>query len=85
MTVKQLILDQQDFELYVGTNAFFTVTAEYLDGRLEDVTDKAVYHNSNPQVASVSRGTILARSAGHTDVTVSFQGKMESQQRLQFQ
>ncbi len=76
LTVKQLILDQQDFELYVGTNAFFTVTAEYLDGRLEDVTDTAVYHNSKPQVASVSRGTILARSAGHTDVTVSFQGKM---------
>lgn len=75
-TVSRLIVEPAAFDLYVGTSAAFTVTAEYLDGRLEDVTSTAAYRNSNPGVASVSNGTITGKSAGQIDVTVSFQGKM---------
>ncbi|MDI9420333.1 MAG: glycoside hydrolase family 43 protein [Bacillota bacterium] len=75
-TVKKLFIDQTAFDLYVGTSATFTVTAEYLDGRMEDVTNTATYRNPNPGIAQVSKGTITARSAGEINVVISFQGKM---------
>lgn len=76
LTVKRLTLYQEAFDLYVGTRASFTVTAEYLDGRVEDVTSVATYTNQDPKVASVRNGAIVARSAGTTNVTISFKGKM---------
>ena len=75
-TVGRLIVEPAAFNLYVGTSAAFTVTAEYLDGRLEDVTAAADYRNPNPGVAAVSKGTITGKSAGRIDAAVSFQGKM---------
>jgi len=76
LTVKQLILDPQDFELYVGTSANFTVTAEYLDGHTEDVTSTATYSNTNSAIAAVNKGTIQAKNAGTTELKISYKGKM---------
>jgi len=74
--VKRLIVDKSAIELNVGRTATFKLTAEYYDGRTEDVTYKATYDNPHPEVATVAGGTVSAKTAGSTDVVFSYKGEM---------
>lgn len=74
--VKRLIIDNNNFTLDPGDTAEFTVTAEYLDGHTEDVTNRATYENPNPAIAEVSNGTITAKLSGLVTVAVSFKGDL---------
>jgi len=76
LTVKQITVDNAAVALEAGRSATFKVTAEYMDGRLADVTRLATYSNPSPDVAEVSNGTITAKGSGSTEVTVSYRGEL---------
>lgn len=76
LTVSELTLNETNFDMYIGTTAPLTVTAEYLDGHIVDVTGIATYENSDPDVASVYNGNIIAKAVGVTDIDVSFKGEL---------
>lgn len=74
ITAKKITVDNNSVALDSGATATFRVTAEFLDGHTEDVTNKATYNNPNPDVAVVSNGTITAKASGTTNVVVSYKG-----------
>jgi hypothetical protein len=76
LTVKQITVDNSSFALDTGSTATFKVTAEYLDGHTEDVTNKANYTNPKPDIAEVSNGSVKAKAGGATEVVVSFKGQL---------
>ncbi|WP_425452205.1 dockerin type I domain-containing protein [Paenibacillus sambharensis] len=76
LKVKQITVDNPAFTLEAGRTASFKVTAEYADGRTEDVTNTATYSNTSPNVADVANGKITAKSNGTAQVTVSFKGAL---------
>ena len=73
MTARTLTLDQDTFDLLSGSTAQVTVTVEYQDGHKEDVTNEASYENPDNSIATISAGTIIAKSSGTTIITVSFE------------
>ncbi|MFC4098209.1 carbohydrate-binding protein [Paenibacillus xanthanilyticus] len=76
LTVKRITVDNASFALEAGRTASFNVTAEYMDGHTENVTNKAAYSSTNPDVAEVSNGTITAKSSGMAHITASFKGEL---------
>ncbi len=74
--VKSLTVHTGPVSLNAGRTAAFKLTAEYYDGRKEDVTRTASYVNPKPEVAVVENGTITAKAAGSTEVSFSFKGTM---------
>ncbi|UJF31386.1 carbohydrate-binding protein [Paenibacillus hexagrammi] len=76
LTVKRITVDNPSVALDSGKTAAFKVTAEYLDGHTEDVTQRAEYRNPSPGIADVSNGTITAKASGTTDVVVSYKGEL---------
>nr|WP_246293889.1 carbohydrate-binding protein [Paenibacillus planticolens] len=74
LTVKKLTADNSSVSLWTGGTKNFSITAEYFDGRTEDVTNTATYSNPHPEIAEVSNGKITAKSNGITNVIVSFKG-----------
>ncbi|MBP1965035.1 carbohydrate binding domain-containing protein, partial [Paenibacillus aceris] len=76
LTVKKLTADNSSISLWTGGTKSFTITAEYFDGRTEDVTNIATYSNPHPEIADVTNGKITAKSNGTTNVTVSYKGTL---------
>ncbi|OXM87036.1 family 43 glycosylhydrolase [Paenibacillus rigui] len=74
LSAKKITLDNNSFALDSGKTATFKVTAEFLDGHTEDVTEAATYSNPSPGIADVSKGTITAKASGTTQVVVSYKG-----------
>lgn len=75
-SVKKLTVDNNKMKLRSGTNSYFTITAEYYDGHIENVTNIAAYINPKPEVALVSNGMITSYASGITDVIISYQGML---------
>ncbi|USB33771.1 S-layer homology domain-containing protein [Paenibacillus sp. YPG26] len=75
LTVKKLSIDNAKPILDKGGKASFKVTAKYVDGHTEDVTEAASYDNGAPNVAEVLNGLITAKDSGTSTVVVSFKGK----------
>jgi hypothetical protein len=74
-TVKQIRIEVDEGKMFVGTRRPYTVTAEYLDGRTEDVTATVDYTNAHPEVALVENGVITARHTGRTTLTLRYKGR----------
>ncbi|KAA2292507.1 cadherin, partial [Clostridioides difficile] len=49
--------------------------AEYIDASTENVTSKATWTSSNPDVVYVSNGDLIAYKSGTATITVAYGGK----------
>jgi arabinoxylan arabinofuranohydrolase len=74
LILSRIYPDTSDVEVFVGDSKAMTITAEFGDGHLEDVTDTATYYNPSPGIATVLDGLITGVSEGEVDITVSYQG-----------
>lgn len=72
----KLTVDKSTVILNTGRTTPFNVTAEYIDGYLEDVTNRATYSNPHPDIAEVENGVVTAKSNGTTSVTISFEDEL---------
>jgi len=76
LIVSSIYADASDIELFTGSSTTITITAEFNDGHLENVTEEATYENPSPDIVSVANGVIEALSVGEADITVSYQGQL---------
>jgi arabinoxylan arabinofuranohydrolase len=76
LAVKQLFADIDSVELLTGSSSSIEISAEFYDGHIEIVTDKATFDNPNPDVATITNGVIKALKKGEVNITVSYQGGM---------
>ncbi|SHJ28441.1 YD repeat-containing protein [Clostridium cavendishii DSM 21758] len=73
--LKEILFDKQIYNVDSGGEGSIIVTALYSDGSKKDVTNKAVYMSSNPEIAIVTNeGKIEKRRIGQTTVTASYFG-----------
>ncbi len=76
LIVSRIYPDTSDVGLFIGSSTTITITAEFNDGHLEDVTDEATYDNPSPEIATISNGIITGVSEGEVDINVSYQGSI---------
>jgi arabinoxylan arabinofuranohydrolase len=76
LILSRIYSDASDIGLFTGSSTTITITAEFVDGHVEDVTEEATYDNPSPEIVTVANGVINALSVGEVDITVSYQGKM---------
>ncbi|MGG1442452.1 Ig-like domain-containing protein [Brevibacillus laterosporus] len=66
-------LDQQDvFMLLKDSPKKLKLTASFINGEEEDITDRAEWTTSNKAVATVNKGTIVAHSSGEAIITAKY-------------
>ncbi|RAP29747.1 hypothetical protein C2W64_03397 [Brevibacillus laterosporus] len=66
-------LDQQDvFMLLKDSPKKLKLTASFINGEEEDITDKAEWTTSNKAVATVNKGSIVAHSSGEAIITAKY-------------
>ncbi len=82
LTVFQLHADNSDIELLTGSSISITISAEFDDGHMEDVTAKATYDNPSPEIATILNGVINAVSEGEVDITASYQGDLGEEKSI---
>ncbi len=76
LAVEFLQVDTNDIELLYGSNLPIVITAIYLDGHSEVVTDMVTISNPDENVATFSNGIIKATGSGEISILVSYQGKI---------
>lgn len=76
LTLQNLKVEGGNIDLLTGGMSSFSVTAVYQSGRTKDVTLGATYKNSNPNIAKIVNGNIIATADGKTQVTVSYTGEL---------
>ncbi|MBN2104689.1 family 43 glycosylhydrolase [bacterium] len=76
LAISRLYTDESDVELFIGSSTSIKILAEFDDGHVEDVADKATYDNPSPEIATVSNGVITGMSEGEVDITASYQGEL---------
>jgi arabinoxylan arabinofuranohydrolase len=76
LTVARLYTDDNDIEVASGSSTTIQIFAEFNDGHVDDVTNKVIYDNPSPEIATISNGVVQAASEGEVDITVSYQGEL---------
>ncbi|UJF32853.1 Ig-like domain-containing protein [Paenibacillus hexagrammi] len=61
--------------LHKGDKSAVTITATYMDGNQEDVTDKVSWTSDNEEVAFASDGNVYALTSGQANLTAEYGGK----------
>lgn len=67
-----ITLDKEKYVVTIGETGKLIVTAQIADGTTKDVTDKATYISSNPEIATVENGVIKAKKEGEVEITVIY-------------
>ena len=75
-TVRTLTPNVSQLKLINGSTTTYTVTAEYLDGHVEDVTKRADYDSATPEVATVANCLIRAVKHGSTTIRIRFKDEV---------
>ncbi|WP_163853667.1 S-layer homology domain-containing protein [Paenibacillus elgii] len=75
-TMRDLVVSPVNYTLVPGATHQTQATAVYLDESIKDVTKKATYVSSNPDIVSVdANGVITAKAPGTAVITVTYDGK----------
>jgi hypothetical protein len=76
LTLKKITSSIGNISLFSGNELSYTLTAEYIDGHTENITNIATYTNSDSTVAEMSKGILKAKLIGTTTITFSFKGEL---------
>ncbi len=85
LTVARLYADTSDIELLKGSSVSIKISAEFEDGHVEDVSDKATYINPNPEIVTISNGVFNALSEGEVVIKASYQGERGEEKSISIQ
>ena len=68
--------------ILTNSSTNITVQAVYADGHTEDISSVSKYTNDNPDVVSVTKGTIVSKKDGEATITISFTGPLGDEKHL---
>jgi len=85
MTISSVSIEQNTYNMLIGTSKDFKVTAHYLDGHTEDITNEAIYSNPSSNIVTIVNGQIIAKADGVATVDLSYQDLLGNIQSGQFQ
>lgn len=74
-TARYLDLSEEKVSLQAKESKQLTLKATYIDGKTEDITDKATWTSSNSDTVFVSKGEVTGYKSGEATVTASYGGK----------
>ncbi|MDA3927350.1 MAG: sialate O-acetylesterase [Prolixibacteraceae bacterium] len=83
-TVDHLLIDNKDITMLNGTNKKVPLTAVFVDGHEIDISYKAAYEISNPEVVAIINGSIETYKDGEATVKASYKGLLGEQKELVF-
>ncbi len=83
-TVDHLEFGENDINMLTGTFKKIPLTAVFADGHKQDVSDKATYEISNPNVVRITGRYIDATGDGKSVVTVTYKGLYGASKRVTF-
>ncbi|WP_426984001.1 Ig-like domain-containing protein [Brevibacillus borstelensis] len=74
-STRTLTVNKQDLFMHVGDEETLELTALYADGNKDTVTETAEWSSDKPEVASVSKGKIIAHASGEAVITAKYAEK----------
>jgi hypothetical protein len=83
-TVDRLFIESIDFTLLTGSTIKVPLTAVFTDGHTQDISYKAIYEISNPEVVEIANGTLKMLIDGEATITASFKGALGQTQQVVF-
>lgn len=83
-TVDRLAIENTSFTLQTGLQKKVPLTAVFADGHVLDVSFRATYTISNPDVARITDGVIETLKDGATSITASYKGDLGNTQQVTF-
>jgi beta-xylosidase len=84
LTLDSVYMDKDQIYIIKGNNKTLVINAKYKDGRVENVGSSAVISNSNPEVAHIINGQIVAKNLGTTTITATIEGKLGGSKTIEF-
>jgi hypothetical protein len=76
LTVDKLIANLENVELLKGSTSSLVITASFLDGHQEEVTNLATISNPDSNIAVISNGIITAKNIGNVSFIITYKGEM---------
>jgi len=76
LAIDKLIATPENVEMLSGSTKSLVITANFLDGHQEDVTNLATISNPDSNIATISNGIITAKNKGEVSISVTYKGKM---------
>ena len=71
-----------DLTLLTKSSTSLSVKAVYADGHTEDISTSSIYANQNPDVVTVSKGTVVSNKDGAATITISYTGPLGEQKQV---
>ena len=85
LTLSDIIVDGElNTTILTNSSINFSVTALYADGHTDNITSLSRYTISNPDVVSISKGTIISKMDGEADITIAFTGPLGEEKQQTF-
>ncbi|RCW33309.1 family 43 glycosylhydrolase [Marinilabilia salmonicolor] len=84
LTLDQLYMDDQEIEMVLGATRTLRITALFRDGHTETVSSEVSIVNSNPEIADVVNGRVVAGKNGEANITATYEDKLGNQQSVSF-
>ncbi len=76
ITATGLAADRETYNMLVGSNSTFTITATFRDGHTEDVSTECNFTLSDDRFIKMTNGRISSTGTGTTTVTATYRDKL---------
>ncbi len=83
-TVDHLAIEKTDYTLLTGSVRKVPLTAVFVDGHTQDISFRATYEVSNPEVIRITNGIIETLKDGTASITASYKGALGDQKQVTF-
>ena len=81
-TVDHLALDNSNCIMLPGSRKKMPLTAVFADGHTQDISFRATYEISNPEVARITDGCLETLKEGTATITASYKGELGEQKQV---
>jgi len=83
-TVDHLSITEDNFILLTGSSKKVPLTAVFADGHNLDISFRALYDVSNPEVVKIENGSMTMLKDGSAKITASYKGSLGEQKQVAF-
>lgn len=83
LTLSEIKVDGgNNLTILTKSSSKLTVKAYYADGHTEDISNIAEYTNHNPDIITISNGTIISKGNGDATLTIGYTGPLGEKKQI---